>query len=69
MLVTDATTGALVFWNGGGWQHFTPANAPHGQGLVHNGQYRPNFNPEPGILLTWDGINWVNSSRRYSISR
>jgi microcystin-dependent protein len=62
MLVTDATTGKLVYWGGSGWQVFTPGNPLSAQTplSVNTNNVQLNAGTLVGDLITWDGANWVN---------
>lgn len=62
MLVTDATTGKLVYWGGSGWLTSTPGNALSAQTplSVSTNNVQLNAGTNVGDLITWDGANWVN---------
>ena len=62
MQVTDATTGKLVYWGGGGWLTYTPGNALSAQSplSVSTNNVSLNAGTQVGDLITWDGANWVN---------
>jgi len=62
MLVTDATTGKPVYWNGSAFQPFVTQHTPTAAtplSLVAN-NLALNAGTAAGNLLTWDGNNWVN---------
>ena len=72
MLVTDATTGKLVTWNGAAWVAPPPAAALSGKAPISVTANNVRINPgtAAGDLLTWDGNNWVNKQpvvQHYSI--
>ncbi|MHA4808577.1 phage tail protein [Flavitalea flava] len=60
MLVTNATTGKPLEWNGGEWVDI--ANLSANPPLVVSSTNQISFNPgtQAGDLITWDGNNWVN---------
>ena len=62
MLVTDAATGTLRYWNGGSWQVQTTANALTATSplSVASNTVSLNAGTQSGDLITWDGANWVN---------
>jgi len=63
MLVTDATTGKPVCWDGSGFQPFTTTNTPTAAAPLSLTTNNLSLNPgtAAGDLLTWDGNNWVNT--------
>lgn len=62
MLVADATTGLLKYWNGSAWTNFSPANPPTAKAplAIATNTVKINAGTAAGDLLTWDGVNWVN---------
>jgi microcystin-dependent protein len=60
MLVTDATTGKLIAWNGASFTD--PANISATSPLSVSATNQISLNPGTltGDLITWDGTNWVN---------
>jgi len=62
MLVTDATTGKPVCWNGSAFQPFTTPQAPTAAAPLTLTTNNLALNPgtAAGDLLTWNGNNWVN---------
>ncbi|HWK02831.1 MAG TPA: tail fiber protein [Puia sp.] len=63
MLVTDASTGKPYFWNGTGWKDFSTLTITAGSPLSISSTNTISINPgtAPGDLITWDGLNWVNT--------
>jgi microcystin-dependent protein len=63
MLVTDAATGSLRYWNGSSWQVQTTANALTAMAPLSVTSNTVSLNPGTltGDLITWDGVNWVNT--------
>ncbi len=63
MMVTDAATGHLVVWTGSAWQ--TPAAGTTYTATTPLAIKTNNLQINPGTLsgdlLTWDGVNWVNT--------
>ncbi len=65
MIITDATTGQIVAWTG---SRPDARSAPTGPGLtaaaplnVTTNNLKINPGTAVGDLLTWDGVNWVNT--------
>jgi microcystin-dependent protein len=63
MLVTDAATGTLRYWNGSSWQAQTAANPLTAQVPLSVASNTISLNPGTAVgdLITWDGVNWVNA--------
>lgn len=63
MLVTDATTGKLVCWQGTNFQPFITTNTPTAAAPLSLTANKLKLNPgtAAGDLLSWDGNNWVNA--------
>ncbi len=62
MMVTDATTGRTVYWNGIGWRAFSGNTATATGGLTVSSTNTIALNPGTAVgdLITWDGTNWIN---------
>ena len=62
MLVTDAATGTLRYWNGSSWLTQTTANSLTALSPLSVASNTVSLNPGTltGDLITWDGVNWVN---------
>ena len=62
MLVTDATTGKLISWNGSAWKDLSPTTIIATTPLAISSTNIVSINPgtAAGDLITWDGVNWVN---------
>ena len=62
MLVTDATTGKLLYWNGTGWKDCSTLTITASSPLSISSTNTVSINPgtAAGDLITWDGNNWVN---------
>src|SRR5579859_2864883 len=60
MLVTDATTGKLVEWNGQAFVDPTNIGALAPLAISVTNQLSINPGTQAGDLITWDGTNWVN---------
>ena len=63
LLVTDATTGNLKYWNGTTFQNPITANALTANAPLSIATNNVRINPGTtvGDLITWDGNNWVNT--------
>lgn len=63
MMVTDATTGRPVYWDGSAFQPFVTSNTPTAAAPLSLVANNLSLNPgtAAGDLLTWDGNNWVNA--------
>ena len=74
MMVTDATTGRTVYWNGTGWNAFTGNTATAASPLTVSSTNTLALNPGTAVgdLITWDGANWINmqpATQHFSITK
>jgi microcystin-dependent protein len=60
MLITDATTGKLLGWNGEIWTDVANLSASSPLSVSSTNQVSLNAGTLSGDLITWDGANWVN---------
>jgi microcystin-dependent protein len=60
MIVTDATTGRLLGWNGQIWTDVANLSASSPLSVSSTNQLSLNAGTQSGDLITWDGTNWVN---------
>jgi len=62
MMVTDASTGKLVYWGGSDFQPPVTANPLTAKTPLKVATNQVSINPGTAIgdLITWDGNNWVN---------
>jgi microcystin-dependent protein len=62
MLVTDAATGNLEYWNGTAFQSPATVNSLTAKAPLSVTTNKVSINPgtATGNLITWDGNNWVN---------
>src|SRR5258708_504680 len=63
MLVTNATTGNLEYWNGTAFQNPATASPFTAKAPLSVASNQVSINPgtTAGDLITWDGNNWVNT--------
>jgi microcystin-dependent protein len=62
MLVTDAGTGKVIYWNGSAFQPPATLNSLTAAAPLSVATNKVSINPgtATGDLITWDGNNWVN---------
>src|SRR5258708_1133817 len=60
MLVTDASTGKIVGWDGTIWTDISNLSARTPLAVSSTNQIAFNPGTQAGDLITWDGNNWVN---------
>lgn len=60
MLVTDASTGNLMGWNGKIWTDPANLTATDPLSVSKTNQVALNPGTQTGDLISWDGNNWVN---------
>ena len=71
MLVTDASTGKAVGWDGGVWTDIANLSAITPLAVSSTNQIAFNPGTQAGDLITWDGNNWVNmqpATQHFSIA-
>jgi microcystin-dependent protein len=70
MLVTDASTGKTVGWDGTEWTDIANLSAISPLAVSSTNQVAFNRGTAAGDLITWDGNNWVNMqpAQQFSIS-
>jgi len=60
MLITDATTGALMVWGGSSFVSPARLSGKAPIAVSATNQVSLNAGTAVGDLITWDGVNWVN---------
>jgi microcystin-dependent protein len=62
MLVRDAVTGKLIFWNGAAWKNASGTTLTATPMLSVSSTNNIALNPGTAVgdLITWDGTNWIN---------
>lgn len=63
LMVADSATGATLYWNGAAWKDCDPLTITTTPPLSVLSTNIVALNPgtAAGDLITWDGLNWVNS--------
>jgi microcystin-dependent protein len=75
MVITDASSGIPLYWNGTSWINLTGAttiNASSPLSISATNTVSLNPGTATGDLITWDGANWINmqpATQHFSITQ